>query len=77
MAGVARSLLRSSVALPTALMSASATPTRPTPRPELPVRLQARLIAGLRTACSVSAQVLRRLDRDDETPEDPAIRAYA
>ena len=58
-------------------MTATPTTPRPASRPELPVRLQARVIAGLRAACTVSAQLIRRIDRDVETPEDPAFRAYA
>ncbi|WP_179271120.1 hypothetical protein [Rubricoccus marinus] len=58
-------------------MTATATPVRSAPRPELPVRLQARVLSGLRTACTVSAHLLRRLDRDSEAPEDPSTRAYA
>ena len=77
MAGVARLLMRSSGSASATLMPAFPTTPRPTPRPELPLRLQTRVIAGLRTACAVSAHLLRRLDRDEETPEDPSTRAYA
>ena len=77
MVGAARLLQRSSVALPLALMPVSTTPSHPAPRPELPIRLQARVIAGLRTACTFSAQLIRRIDREASTPEDPTSRAYA
>lgn len=50
---------------------------RETPRPALPIRLRAAVIAGLRTACATSAEFIRRLDGDAPKPEDPTGRAFA
>ncbi|MEM1057080.1 MAG: hypothetical protein AAGI52_16280 [Bacteroidota bacterium] len=58
-------------------MFVAPSPMRETARREIPVRLRAAVIAGLRTACVASAQLLRRLDRDVATPEDPSSGAYA
>ena len=58
-------------------MTAMPRPTRETPRPALPIRLRAAVIAGLRTACAISAELIRRIDGDAPRPEDPTGRAYA
>ena len=52
-------------------------PMRQAPRLELPVRLRVAVLSGLRTACTASARLLRRLDREVATPEDPTGGAYA
>ena len=52
-------------------------PSRPASRTPFPSRLQVRVLSGLRSACTASASLLRRLDRDIQPPADPTDRAYA